>query len=184
MLVVDKRGPVDSNPIMDQPVPLLSTIGYEAADLDDFIATLRSAGVRRVIDVRELAISRRKGFAKRALTEALENAGIRYVHLRGLGDPKEGRDAARAGDTPRFRRVFLAHMTTAVAQTDLQRASTLAAEGGACLLCYERDHSACHRSFVASALSDRLPIRIRHLGVRVGAKHIRQQEFAYSEERA
>jgi hypothetical protein len=46
---------------------ILATIGYEGADVDDFVATLRSAGIRRLIDVRELAISRRRGFAKRAL---------------------------------------------------------------------------------------------------------------------
>jgi hypothetical protein len=32
----------------------LATIGYEAADLADFIATLRAASVKRVIDIRQL----------------------------------------------------------------------------------------------------------------------------------
>lgn len=147
---------------------ILATIGYEAADLADFIATLRAASVTCLIDIRELAISRRRGFAKRALSAALTDAGIGYVHLRGLGDPKAGRQAARAGDAARFRHVFTRHMRTEIAQVDLRRAADLVAEGGACLMCFERDHSACHRTIVAQALSDTVPATIRHLGVSIG----------------
>jgi uncharacterized protein (DUF488 family) len=147
---------------------VLATIGYESADLADFIATLQAANVRRIIDVRELAISRRKGFAKGALSIALESVGIAYVHLRGLGDPKEGREAARAGEFDRFRRVFTTHMHSDAAQADLRRALALVTEGGACLLCFERDHATCHRSIVAAAISGSIQTKIRHLGVRTG----------------
>lgn len=147
---------------------IVATIGYESADLADFIATLRAASVTRLIDVRELAISRRKGFSKRALSGALAQTGIEYVHLRGLGDPKAGRTAAKAGDVARFRRVFTRHMETEIAQADLRTAARLATEGGACLMCYERDHAACHRTIVAEALSDMFPATILHLGVCVG----------------
>jgi len=146
----------------------LATIGYESAELVDFIATLKQAGVNRLIDVRELPISRRKGFAKKALSEALTRAGIEYLHLRGLGDPKEGRDAARAGNMALFTRVFNRHMKSESARTDLQSAVRYAAEGGVCLMCYERDPSVCHRSIVASAISGEVKITVRHLGVREG----------------
>jgi uncharacterized protein (DUF488 family) len=86
---------------------ILATIGYEGADVDDFVATLRSAGIRRLIDVRELAISRRRGFAKRALSGALADADIEYVHLRGLGDPKEA-GRLRGPETTRASRRSLA----------------------------------------------------------------------------
>lgn len=151
-----------------QRTTTLATIGYEAANLADFIATLRQADIGRLIDVRELAISRRKGFAKRALSEALANAGIEYVHLRGLGDPKEGREAARAGDVARFRKVFRSHMTTDAAQADLRTATRLVEEGGACLMCYERDHTTCHRSIIATVISGNIPAVLRHLGVTEG----------------
>jgi uncharacterized protein (DUF488 family) len=154
---------------------ILVTIGYEATDLSDFVATLREARICCLIDIRELPMSRRKGFAKRALSRALARAGIKYVHLRGLGDPKEGRDAARAGDYVRFRRVFARHMMSATAQADLRKAAQLVAQGGACLMCYERDHAACHRSTVAKAISDILDVRISHLGVREGAGRLREQ---------
>lgn len=147
---------------------VLSTIGYEGASLHDFLATLQAAGVSKLIDVRELPISRRAGFAKKALAEALEAAGIRYVHLKGLGDPKKGRAAARAADKTTFLRVFSKHMRTPEAQADLERAIKLAVEGGACLMCYERRPEDCHRRLVADAISARVPISIRHLGVRNG----------------
>jgi uncharacterized protein (DUF488 family) len=147
---------------------ILATIGYEASDLPDFIATLRAAGISRLIDVRELPISRRRGFAKTALSAALGAEGIDYVHLRGLGDPKEGREAARAGDYARFRKVFGGHMNTKVAQDALRTAVRLVEDGGACLMCYERDHTGCHRTMVADAISSSLTAKIRHLGVRSG----------------
>jgi uncharacterized protein (DUF488 family) len=154
---------------------ILATIGYEAAELDDFVATLLAAGIKRLIDIRELPISRRRGFAKRALSEALADVGIAYVHLRGLGDPKEGRDAARAGDVSQFKRVFTRHMHSNIAQDDLRIASRLVEEGGACLMCYERDHVACHRTIVAEAISSSVAVRIRHLGVRAGLGRHHQQ---------
>src|ERR1700754_3761106 len=116
----------------------LATIGYEGASLEDFIATLKVAAVHTLVDVRELPISRRPGFAKNALSIALENAGIKYVHLKGLGDPKEGREAARAGDFATFTRIFSRHMGTAVARSDLADAVKLSAQGDVCLMCYER----------------------------------------------
>ena len=145
------------------------TIGYEGAALDDFIVTLRAAGVTHLVDVRELAISRRKGFAKTALSTALERAGIEYLHLKGLGDPKEGRDAARAGDMNTFRRVFAGHLKTKPALNDLERAYEVMQIGSACLMCYERSPGDCHRSIVAKKLSDLSGMAVAHLGVRHGS---------------
>lgn len=160
------------------------TIGYEAADLADFIAALRAAAVTRLIDVRQLAISRRPGFAKNALSAALSGVDIDYIHLKGLGDPKEGRMAARTGDYGRFRKVFSAHLRTEAAQTDLSKAVELVSQGGACLMCYERDHSICHRTIVAQAISDKLAVAIRHIGVRpVRVSHHKQIVGALVEER-
>ena len=167
---------------MDTKHTTLATIGYEAADLADFIATLRVASVKRIIDVQQLAISRRKGFAKTALSAALADAGISYVHLRELGDPKAGREAARAGNFGLFRTIFTSQMKTDGAQADLRTASRLVAEGGACLLCFERDHTGCHRSIVAQAIYDNLPVTFRHIGVKAGLAAQKQtiviREFA------
>lgn len=146
----------------------LATIGYESSSLEDFLATLEAAEVKALIDVREAPISRRKGFSKNALREAVEGAGINYIHLAGLGDPKEGREAARDGRFDDFLRIFSAQMETPVFKENLGEAAEIARNGGACLMCYERAHDSCHRKLVAEALSDIIDISIRPLGVRKG----------------
>jgi hypothetical protein len=100
-------------------VTALFTIGYERATPPALLAALRAAGVRRVVDVRALANSRRPGFAKRALSAALEEAGIGYLHLRALGTPPEGREAVRAGRPEVMRRVFARHLAGVEAQAAL-----------------------------------------------------------------
>lgn len=146
----------------------LMTIGYEGASIDDFVATLTAANVKCLIDVRELPLSRKKGFSKRALCAAVEAAGIRYEHIKSLGDPKPGRDAARAGDYKKFRQIFSAHLASDVAQSALDCVIPVAIEGGACLLCFERCHKECHRSMVADEILKRTDLGIRHIGVRKG----------------
>lgn len=94
----------------------LRTIGYEGATLEGFLAALRRSRVSLLIDVRAVAVSRRKGFSKTALAAALAEAGIGYLHLRDLGDPKPGREAARAGRMSEFRAIYSAHLRGAVAQ--------------------------------------------------------------------
>jgi uncharacterized protein (DUF488 family) len=60
------------------------TIGYEGAALEDFLSTLKRARVSLLLDVREIALSRRKGFSKSALSAALSSFGIDYRHERAL----------------------------------------------------------------------------------------------------
>ena len=146
-------------------MPELFTIGYQQAKPADFLAALKEAGVGVLLDVREVAWSRRPEFAKRALSDALQVAGIDYVHLKGLGTPKSGRAAAKAGDRRGFHAIFAAHAETPEFQSDLAKAADLAAPGGACLMCYERDPNACHRSIVAGLMRDKDGFDIRHIMV-------------------
>ena len=81
---------------------LLYTIGYEKALLKDVVATLAAVGVSSLIDVRDRPISRRPGFSKRQLAAAVEEAGVRYIHLQALGTPPEGRLANRRREWDRF----------------------------------------------------------------------------------
>lgn len=146
----------------------LSTIGYESTSIDDFVATLNQAGIKVLLDVRQLPVSRRRGFSKNILKENLENSGIKYVHLSGLGDPKEGRDAARAGRFDDFLYIFNNHMNTDVYKEHLSDAIEIVEQEPTCLMCYERDHQSCHRKLVADEISSILGLKIRHLGVREG----------------
>lgn len=143
----------------------LTTIGYEKAELDDFIATLQAISVECIIDVRELPLSRKRGFSKTALREALEGAGIRYVHLKALGDPKPGRDAARSGRFDEFSAIYRKHLATPEAQGALAQAGGIVESAKCCLLCYERDPEHCHRKVVAESLSHAYNIDVLHLFV-------------------
>jgi uncharacterized protein (DUF488 family) len=131
----------------------LHTIGYESASQAELIAALARAGVKRVIDVRELPNSRRAGFSKNVLAASLEAAGIDYVHLKALGTPKEGRLANKARQWQRFWDIVERRLETPEAQHDLARAAALAGEAPSCLLCLEADPATCHRRAVADRLA-------------------------------
>ena len=142
----------------------VATIGYEAAAVPTFLATLRDAGIDLLVDVRAVAGSRRAGYAKSALAANLASAGIEYLHLRGLGTPKDGRVAARAGRHAEMHAIFRDHLATPPAQADLEVLAELVRAGRrTCLLCLEADPSRCHRSLVADALAQRVAIEIVHL---------------------
>lgn len=144
----------------------LSTIGYEGASHDDLIETLVAAEVSLLIDVRERAQSRRKGFSKTALSARLEGAGIKYLHLRELGDPKNGREAARAGDIAEFRRIYRSVLATPVARKALEVIVEATQLQSVCLLCYERSFEDCHRKMVSDKVESRTGRKTRHLGVK------------------
>lgn len=141
----------------------ISTIGYEGANLDDFIATLRRQDVGHVLDIRDRPLSRKPGFSKRGLSDALAGASIAYTHLKPLGDPKPGRDAMRAGRRDEFERIFAAHMDRPEAGVSLQQAIALARRTSAVLLCFEADHRCCHRHIVAERMARTGSFAVRHI---------------------
>ncbi|HEX5818412.1 MAG TPA: DUF488 domain-containing protein, partial [Gemmatimonadales bacterium] len=107
----------------------LATIGYESVAVPEFLATLRDAGIELLVDVRAVAGSRRPGYAKTALAANLASAGIKYLHLRGLGTPKEGRIAARAGRHAEMHAIFREHLATPEAQADLEALADIVRAG-------------------------------------------------------
>ncbi len=127
------------------------TIGYEGATQAEVIAALERAGVRRVIDVRQLPLSRRPGFSKSSLAASLREHGIDYVHLRALGTPKPGRDAAKKGDRVTLEAVYAGQLELPEAQVAAAQMRALAAEMPSALLCYERDPCVCHRRLLLAA---------------------------------
>ncbi len=130
------------------------TIGYEATTMADFLAALTRAGVRRVIDVRALPLSRRPGFSKSSLAASLAEAGIDYVHLKALGTPKRGRDAAKKGDVATLEAVYDDQLALPEAQAAAAVMLGLAAETPSALLCYERDPRHCHRTLLLDAVGE------------------------------
>ena len=145
----------------------LFTIGYEGSKLEDFIDALEVAGVDVLLDVRELPISRRKGFSKNALSTAVTEAGMTYHHDKRLGSPKAMRHRLYDdGDYDRFFRDFRRYLAT---QNALLIALPDELDGNVALMCYERQPDICHRKIVAEAFSAITNITPEHLGVQPDA---------------
>jgi uncharacterized protein (DUF488 family) len=139
------------------------TIGYENVAQPTFLDHLRNSGVRLVVDVRAIANSRRPGYAKRALSAGLADAAIGYVHLKALGTPAAGREAARTGQYDRLRQIYDQHLQTPEAESALGLLAEQAREAPVCLLCLEADPAHCHRVQIAEALHTRWGFSVRHL---------------------
>ncbi|MER2527261.1 MAG: DUF488 domain-containing protein [Candidatus Competibacter denitrificans] len=144
----------------------LYTIGYEGATLDEFLITLRQTGVNLLLDIREIPISRRKGFSKSVLKQALEATGIDYQHEKRLGSPKTIRDQLRLDKNyDAFFARFNDYLDT---QADVLQILADQLPGKVALMCYERDPQICHRRVVANALSQLTGLPPQNLGVQKG----------------
>jgi len=142
----------------------LFTIGYEQTPPKAVLDELENAGVKLLVDVRAVAASRRPGFSKNQLAAGLDERGISYLHLRGLGTPKDGRVAARSGQYELLHKIYSAHLKTAQAKEELDQLSALVKKSGpVCILCYERDHRHCHRRWIAEIVEDRDGVGIENL---------------------
>ena len=138
------------------------TIGYEGIELDAFLTLLSASGIETVVDIRELPLSRKRGFSKKALGNALHEAGFEYVHVAALGCPKVVRNRYREdGDWARYTKGFLLHLDTQ--EKAIADLTTMATESSCVLLCYEADFNVCHRSLVAEALRVYGGLAVEHL---------------------
>ena len=147
------REPIYSVTVIARRIPLL-TVGYEGVTLDAFLDALQAAGVETLVDVRQMPLSRKRGFSKRALSEALGGRGIHYVHEVELGCPRQVRDAYRVdGSWPKYTVGYLAHLATQAQAVD--RVVFRALRSRCALLCFEADYRVCHRRYVADAAAER-----------------------------
>ncbi|MFS0736305.1 DUF488 domain-containing protein [Sphingomonas sp. 1P06PA] len=128
------------------------TIGYEGATQADLVAALVAAGVKRLIDVRAVPLSRRPGFSKNVLAAGLREAGIDYLGLKPLGTPPAGREAARKHDLAGLRRIYAVQLDTPEAIVAAAQMEEAARELPSALLCFERDPATCHRSLLVEAV--------------------------------
>ena len=149
------------------------TIGYERATLANVIRVLQDSHITEVVDIRQRASSRRRGFSKTALSAALREAGIDYRHVRALGTPVAlRRELALDRNYPRFFSHFATYLGSRTLEVEQlardaeQRAST---RGRMALLCFERDPACCHRSIVATALAKLTAASVTNLSAPVEA---------------
>jgi uncharacterized protein (DUF488 family) len=136
-------------------VPTVFTIGYEQhRPPSALIDALRAAGVTRLVDVRELPLSRRRGFSKTALGAALEEAEIGYEHVRALGNPKPFRELYRSGRASEGAESYRAHLHNGSYGALIALSETIKTTL-TCLLCFEAEHDDCHRAVIVDALRER-----------------------------
>jgi len=132
----------------------LFTIGYEGRDIDEFIDRLNRFRVSRLIDVREIPLSRKKGFSKSRLSERLANEGIDYVHVKELGSPGKIRNKLKQDwNYEYFFKKFSEYLDTNKELID--RAYDFLSEKTNCLMCFERLPEKCHRTVVAQRIKIR-----------------------------
>lgn len=138
------------------------TIGYEGMSIDTFMSLLALHGIKTIVDIRELPLSRKPGFSKKSLANTLNLAGFEYIHIASLGCPKPVRDSYRAdANWAHYTEDFLQHLQTQKhALADLAQ---LTASSSCALLCYEADYNFCHRSLVAKALQSLCDTGITHI---------------------
>jgi uncharacterized protein (DUF488 family) len=140
-------------------VPVIYSVGYEQRDIDGFIEVLQRHAVAELIDVRLTPSSRKPGFSKTRLSEALSDAGIAYRHIRDLGNPRENRDGFRAGcsDAVSAYRARLDNGSRGAVEAVVEAAN----DHAVALFCFERQASRCHRhtiTEVAQEMDPRLPV--------------------------
>jgi uncharacterized protein (DUF488 family) len=141
----------------------LYTAGYEGRAIDEFLDALVQAGVGRLVDVRELPLSRRRGFSKTALRDALAEVGIDYVHVKPLGNPKPNRERYWSGDVVGGADTYRRHLHNGSYSALVDLSDSLDRET-CCLLCFERDHAICHRDVIVDSLLELRPdLNITHL---------------------
>jgi uncharacterized protein (DUF488 family) len=155
----------------------IATIGIYGWTLERFLAALRSADVRAVLDVRQRRGVRGPEYAwanSLRVQAALENAGIEYQHRKELAPTTDLRQVQYADDAhqgigkrsrvelaPEYRRRYLEEILDAV---DLGKlVHELPAEGLGALMCVERDPEACHRSLIAERLAAECGISVLNL---------------------
>lgn len=132
---------------------ILYTIGYEGRDIENFVDRLKEFGITRLIDVREIPLSRKKGFSKTALGQRLNEENIEYVHYKALGSPSEIRHKLRADwDYDYFFKAFSNYL---VGKMDvIEEVYDHLSDGVNCLMCFEYNHEQCHRSCVATKIQE------------------------------
>jgi len=136
-------------------MPTVWSIGHGTRPIGELLTVLNDAGIKVLADVRSVPGSRRHPqFGRSALTSSLGDAGIDYLHLRGLG----GRRAA-APDSPHVAlkveafRGYADHMATDEFASDYARLNELARQQPTAFMCAETHWSKCHRRMVSDRLT-------------------------------
>ncbi len=142
----------------------LYTIGYEGKSIDGFISHLKQSGISTLVDVREIPISRKKGFSKTILSQHLKEHNIEYLHFKELGSPRELRKKVYVdNDYEYFFKEYSKYVKTRL--NIIEKLYGIITSEICCLMCFEKEPQYCHRSIVAEEIKNRdgNGLKINHL---------------------
>ena len=113
-------------------------VGYEGQTLESFVDALIAADVTALIDVRLNALSRKPGFSRRSLGDALSEAGMAYQHRPELGNPKDNRAGfgASGATFEEARAKFAARLSDERAAAAIKKLARVGSQERVALLCY------------------------------------------------
>lgn len=137
--------------------PGLVGVGYEDQAIESFVAGLVASGITRVVDVRLNPVSRKPGFGRAALSQALAEHDIAYEHRPELGNPRDNREGF--ADSPARQAAYVMLLRAPGPARALDDLARLARRSRVALLCFEADQNRCHRRLVLSAVESGLPRR-------------------------
>jgi uncharacterized protein (DUF488 family) len=137
-----------------KPSPIILTIGHSTRTIEAFIVLLQTHGATRVVDVRTVPRSRHNPqFNKASLPHSLKKAGLRYLHLPGLGGLRHARrDSVNIGWRNASFRGYADYMQTPEFEQSLDELIQLASQERIALMCAEAVPWRCHRSLIGDAL--------------------------------
>jgi uncharacterized protein (DUF488 family) len=140
--------------IPTNPLPAILTIGHSTRTLAEFIRLLQAHGATCVVDVRTVPRSwHNPQFNKTSLSGSLKKAGLRYVHMPGLGGLRHAkRDSLNIGWRNASFRGYADYMQTHEFMKSLDRLIQLANQDRIALMCAEAVPWRCHRSLIADVL--------------------------------
>lgn len=140
------------------------TIGYEGLEINEFISRLKLFNVTSLLDVRELPLSRKKGFSKTALKSKLGVEDIKYIHIKSLGSPGYLRKKLKSDlDYDYFFNSYKKHIQNNFQA--VEEAYGYVLSGKICIMCFEKLPDKCHRKIVANTIlkHDNNGLKIRHI---------------------
>jgi uncharacterized protein (DUF488 family) len=137
----------------EQASPVVLTIGHSTHPLEEFIHLLENHQVTCVADVRTVPRSRHNPqFNQSSLRDSLENAGVRYIPMPGLGGLRRAtHDSINTGWRNASFRGYADYMQTPQFAQNLGELIRLVSQERLVLMCAEAIPWRCHRSLIADA---------------------------------
>lgn len=163
-------------------MPTIYTLGHSTRTQEEFLAILGSFRIDTVADIRTVPRSARNPqYDQNTFERWLQEAHVRYVHLRNLGGLRHARkDSINMGWKNASFRGYADYMETSQFEEAIEELISLAVDHTVAIVCAEAVPWRCHRSLVGDALLVRGVAALDIMGVNTAKPH-RLTPWAYVE---